>query len=69
MPTPSSTDHERDRPADPARRRLFALGAGATAASVAAVATAQQYESPEEQIDRRYSRTPHVERYYALNRL
>ena len=58
---------------DPGRRRLIAVaglaGAGAVAATAASMARAEVAESAEEQIKGRYERTPHVERFYFLNRL
>ncbi len=53
-------------------RRAFLTAAGlAGAGSVAAVtlAPAEATESPEEMVEGRYSVTPHVERFYFLNRL
>lgn len=53
-------------------RRVFLTAAGlAGAGSVAAVtlAPAEATESPEEMVEGRYSVTPHVERFYFLNRL
>jgi hypothetical protein len=53
-------------------RRAFLTAAGlAGAGSVAAlaVAPAEATESPEEMVAGRYRETPHVERFYFLNRL
>lgn len=49
----------------------FGMGtAGAAAAlAVGTASEAQTLESPEDQVKSRYSRTPHVERFYLLNRL
>ena len=71
MPLHSPTDRttrERDTEAvpDPGRRSLLKLGAGATAASAATYGVAQGLDWPEEQVDARYSRTPHVERISTL---
>lgn len=59
--------------ADGGRRRFLTAagiaGAGAVAAGAATVVRAEVAESPEEQIQGRYERTPHVERFYFLNRL
>lgn len=68
--TPESTP---ERDADGGRRAFLKLGLG-SAGAVAAVAApslvpAQDTEGPEEQVKVRYSLTPHVERFYALNRL
>lgn len=76
------TDHPEDQtgrpgeaPAevDAGRRRLLTVaglaGAGAVAVTAASVGGADGAESAEEQIKARYERTPHVERFYFLNRL
>lgn len=58
---------------DGGRRRFLTAagiaGAGAVAAGAATVVRAEVAESPEEQVRGRYERTPHVERFYFLNRL
>jgi hypothetical protein len=46
-----------------------AAGAGAAAVSAASLAEADVAEAPEEQLKSRYRLTPHIERYYFLNRL
>ena len=74
MPSHSRNDQTTQDPGtgavrDPGRRSFLKLGAGVTAASAATYGVAQGLESPEAQVDARYSRTPHVERYYFLNRL
>lgn len=56
-------------PDRPARRSFLLGGAGVTAALAAAPQAARAFESPEEQVEQRYARTPHVERFYFLNRL
>ena len=57
----------------PSRRDFLKLGAGtagaATALVVASGGEAQTLEPPLEQVKSRYSRTPHVERFYFLNSL
>ncbi|WP_075217664.1 twin-arginine translocation signal domain-containing protein [Mongoliimonas terrestris] len=54
-------------------RRAFLTGAGlagaTAAAAVGGTVLAEARESPEEQLKGRYSETPHVQRFYALNRL
>lgn len=67
QPAPAPAPAE--RPARPARRSFLLGGVGATAALAAAPRAAQAVESPQEQVEQRYSRTPHVERFYFLNRL
>lgn len=57
---------------DPARRRLLLGGVGgAVAASAVSLAAAENSgpESPAEQTKGRYRLSPHVERFYFLNRL
>lgn len=52
------------------RRRLLLGGAGgALTLSAASHAVAQNPESPAEQTKGRYRLSPHVERFYFLNRL
>lgn len=62
-----------DAGVDPRRRRFLTAaglaGAGAVAVSAASVVEADGAESPAEQIKGRYELTPHVARFYFLNRL
>ncbi|WP_181705768.1 twin-arginine translocation signal domain-containing protein [Chthonobacter rhizosphaerae] len=52
-------------------RRAFLTGAGLAGAAAAAggVVLAEAREAPEEQVKTRYSETPHVKRFYDLNRI
>lgn len=56
-----------------AGRRGFLTAAGlagaGTAVAAVSLGTADAQESPEEQVQARYQATPHVERFYFLNRL
>jgi hypothetical protein len=65
-----STEHRQPRRLD---RRAFLTGtglAGAAAATVAATGLAvEAREEPEEQIKGRYAETPHVKRFYDMNRI
>jgi hypothetical protein len=45
------------------------LAAGGAAAAVVPVAPAEANETPSEQAKKRYQESPHVKRFYALNRL
>lgn len=55
---------------DPTRRRFLLAGAGgAVGVSAVALAADAEPEAPAEQIKGRYRLTPHVERFYFLNRL
>ena len=65
-PKPPKTTTE----VDPTRRRLLLAGAGgAVGVSAATFAASAEPEAPAEQIKGRYRLTPHVERFYFLNRL
>ena len=72
------TGHPKSKPAprdgvDARRRDLLTAaglgGAGALAAAVVAPNAGEALEGAEEQIKGRYRLTPHVERFYFLNRL
>lgn len=72
-------ERERPQPAyrdavDVRRRNMLAMGATGAGVAVAASlasdgAAARVAEPPEEQIKGRYRLTPHIERFYFLNRL
>lgn len=65
-PKPPKTTSE----VDPTRRRLLLAGAGgAVGVSAVALTANAEPEAPAEQIKGRYRLTPHVERFYFLNRL
>lgn len=55
---------------DPTRRRLLLAGAGgAVGVSAVSLGAKAEPEAPAEQIKGRYRLTPHIERFYFLNRL